>query len=222
MLGCRAFISVAKLAATAALLLLVFATTASAIGPPPPDLATSVSDTPDPVGAGADLTYTITVTNNGGSASGMTLADALPSGTTFVSLSVPAGFTCTTPAVGANGSVSCSTSDPIPNAATNQFTLVVNVDPSVADGSVLVDTATANTVGDSNTGNDSGTATTTVAGATDLTITMSDSPDPIDPGADLTYTIDLTNNGPAAARNVSVSDTLPSDTTFVSYTAPVG
>ncbi len=53
----------------------------------------------------------------------------------------------------------------------------------------------------------------------DLAITLSDSPDPASVGSSLTYTINVTNNGPAAATNVLVSNTLPGSVAFVSATA---
>ncbi len=50
----------------------------------------------------------------------------------------------------------------------------------------------------------------------DLSITEADSPDPVTTGANLTYTLTLTNNGVAEAQNVTVTDNLPSAVTFVS------
>jgi uncharacterized repeat protein (TIGR01451 family) len=50
----------------------------------------------------------------------------------------------------------------------------------------------------------------------DLSITMTDSPNPINLASDLTYTINVTNNGPNEATGVTVTDALPSTVTFVS------
>src|SRR5947209_10996941 len=49
----------------------------------------------------------------------------------------------------------------------------------------------------------------------DLSVTKADSPDPVNTGSNLTYTITVTNNGPDTAANASWSDTLPLGTTFV-------
>ena len=38
--------------------------------------------------------------------------------------------------------------------------------------------------------------------------------------SNLTYTVTVTNNGPSAATNVVLTDTLPANVTFVSATAP--
>jgi uncharacterized repeat protein (TIGR01451 family) len=51
--------------------------------------------------------------------------------------------------------------------------------------------------------------------AADLAITKTDAPDPVVAGQDLTYTIHVTNNGPADATNVVVTDTLPAGTTYL-------
>src|SRR3989454_11761472 len=59
-------------------------------------------------------------------------------------------------------------------------------------------------------------------GGADLSITKTDSPDPVAPGGTLTYTITVTNAGPNAAVNVTMSDPLPSQTTFQSVAAPAG
>ena len=55
--------------------------------------------------------------------------------------------------------------------------------------------------------------------AADLTVTKSDSPDPVTTGDNLIYTIEVTNDGPDASSEASITDTLPSSLTFVSASA---
>ncbi len=50
----------------------------------------------------------------------------------------------------------------------------------------------------------------------DLAVTKSDNPDPVIAGRTLTYTLVITNNGPAIALNTTLTDTLPAGLTFVS------
>ncbi len=52
----------------------------------------------------------------------------------------------------------------------------------------------------------------------DLAVTQSDSPDPVQTGGTLTYSITITNNGPDAATDVTLIDALPDGVTFVSAT----
>src|SRR5690242_16691482 len=64
-------------------------------------------------------------------------------------------------------------------------------------------------------------------GPTDLSITKTDSPDPVVQGNNVTYTIRVTNNGTGAtadATNVTVTDNLPSnsDIDYVSATPSAG
>lgn len=52
----------------------------------------------------------------------------------------------------------------------------------------------------------------------DLSVTITDAPDPVAAGASLNYTVMVTNNGPLASLSFTVTVTLPSGATFV--TAP--
>jgi uncharacterized repeat protein (TIGR01451 family) len=56
----------------------------------------------------------------------------------------------------------------------------------------------------------------------DLAVTKTDSPDPVAVGSTLTYTVNVTNNGPADATGVMLADTLPAGATFVAATSSQG
>ncbi|MGI9107393.1 MAG: carboxypeptidase regulatory-like domain-containing protein [Pyrinomonadaceae bacterium] len=58
--------------------------------------------------------------------------------------------------------------------------------------------------------------------AADLALTMTDSPDPLLVNNNLTYTLSVTNNGPALATEVTLTDTLPAGVAFVSATPTQG
>ena len=56
----------------------------------------------------------------------------------------------------------------------------------------------------------------------DLALTKADNPDPVTVGSTLTYTIQVTNQGPKEATEVVVTDKLPSHTDYVSATPTSG
>src|SRR5436189_6278307 len=56
----------------------------------------------------------------------------------------------------------------------------------------------------------------------DLSLTKTDSPDPVTEGSQLTYTINVSNAGPDAATKVVVTDNLSSRLDLVSATASSG
>src|SRR5262245_64136019 len=59
--------------------------------------------------------------------------------------------------------------------------------------------------------------------ATDLlSITKTDSPDPVTAGENLTYTVTVSNAGPSTATPLTVADTLPAGLTLVSATPTQG
>ena len=192
-----------------------------------PDLAVTKSDSPDPVVAGSNITYTITVTNNGtAGANNVSLSDAVPANTTFVSEAQTAGpaFMCTNPPVGGTGTVNCTLALLGP-ATSATFQIVVQVGAGTANGTIISNTATATTTDpEANTTNNSATTTTTVSITTvaDLVVTKSDAPDPVTAGSTVTYTITVTNSGTASAASVSLTDVVPANTTFFSFSAPVG
>ncbi|MDJ0911283.1 MAG: outer membrane beta-barrel protein [Woeseiaceae bacterium] len=186
------------------------------------DLAVTKSDSPDPVVEGQSLTYTIVVTNNGpGDANNVTLTDPLDQLVTFVS-ATPTQGTCAENM----GTVTCSLVS-IANGATATVTIVVTA-PTPAGQQQISNTASVSgSEPDPVTGNDSATELTTVVPAgpatADLSVTKSDSPDPVlSDGSTLTYTIAVTNNGPDDATGVTMSDTLPGGVAFQSVSTNTG
>ncbi len=174
-----------------------------------PSFALTATDNPDPVQAGANLTYTFGYTNNGNAnATATVLTAALPANTTFVSAT--AGGTQS------GGTVTWSAGT-VNAAASGSVQMVVRVASPMANGATI--TSGALSVACAETAAQPGpTITTTVSAAPTLTVSAVESADPIDAGANLTYTLSYANNGNASATTVVLSDTLPANTTFVSAT----
>ncbi len=57
---------------------------------------------------------------------------------------------------------------------------------------------------------------------TNISITLNDSPDPVTIGNNLTYTINVTNNGASTVTDLLIADRIPSSTSFVSVTSSGG
>ena len=195
---------------------------------------TTNADSPDPVSAGNNITYSQTVSNLSTSATTatVTFSQNVPSNTTFVSMTPPSGWSCTTPAVGGTGAITCTTNSGVHlagNSTTNPFTLVVAVDPSTNDGATITDTATV-AVGagdtDSVAANNTKSATTTALKRIDIAVTKSNNafnaqygPGFVFPGnpataQDVLWFVTMTNNGPSRATGVQLVDTMPSGFTY--------
>jgi uncharacterized repeat protein (TIGR01451 family) len=124
------------------------------------DLATTVAESPSPVPHGTNLKYTLNVTNKSPDvAMNTVVSDATPAGTTFVSFTTSAG-TCTAPALGATGTLSCK----VGNLASGvKATVTMTVRDTAAAGSTLTDTGRASSsTPDPNTKNNSMTVKTSV------------------------------------------------------------
>ena len=127
------------------------------------DVSVTNSAGANPVLADSNLTYTITVQNNGPTdAQNLQLSDTMPANTTFVSLTAPSGWSANTPAIGGTGAVTATRSTLGTADGPQVFTLVVHVNGMTAAGTTLSDSASISaTSNDLNPANNSATATTT-------------------------------------------------------------
>ena len=172
------------------------------------DLVIAKTDSPDPVIAGNQLVYTVTVQNNGPSdAQNVVVTDTLPAGVTFDST---AGCE-ESPAAG----VPTCTLGTITSGNSKMFTITVDVDAGTT-GMITNMASASSSTPLTNTSDDSVSIMTQVNAETDLSITKSDTPDPVVAGTDLTYTMTVTNNGPSNSTGATVTDALPAGLTFSS------
>ncbi len=161
---------------------------------------------------GDEITFTLTLTNAGTDlATNVVVTDLLPSGYTFVSSSTTFGTYSATTGLWNVGSVS-----------TTQ-TPVLTIGASVLSTGDYNNTATITAADqdDPTTTNNSSTANVDAQTADLSIVKLINTSTPI-PGAQVVYTITVTNNGPDAATGVTVSDRLPSGLTFVTATPSAG
>ncbi|HMC69788.1 MAG TPA: hypothetical protein VKJ07_11595, partial [Mycobacteriales bacterium] len=195
---------------------------------------TTNSDSPDPVSAGNNITYTQNLSNlsSANTTQTVTFSQSVPANTTFVSMTPPSGWTCSTPAVGGTGAVSCTTNSGVhinANTATSNFVFIVAVDPTTADGTTITDTATVAVTApdtDSVAANNTKTATTTAQKRIDIAVTKNSNASNIQYGPGFIYPgnpataqalqwyVTMTNNGPSRATGVTLVDPIPSGFTF--------
>ncbi|HEX8456628.1 MAG TPA: DPP IV N-terminal domain-containing protein [Pyrinomonadaceae bacterium] len=179
-----------------------------------PALVLTAADSPDPVAPGAQLTYTLEVTNNHTlTATGATLTDALDAGTTFVTATSSHG-SCATPPAGASGTVTCSLGD-LATGERATVTLVVNV--AAADGATLHNSATV-TADYSGHGRQAQTAETSTqvlnpnAEVGVYTWIGDGLYTPL--GGQVVYDFWIVNGGPATAEGVTLTSNLPAGVTL--------
>lgn len=177
---------------------------------PQADLSITKGDLPDPVVAGTNLIYSITITNHGPSdAVNVGLVDTLPFQVNFVS-SVPVGPTC----VHALGIVTCSLGTLVASTSTN-VTISVAVPSSVVDGTTITNTAvTSASTTDPGPNANVAFEDTLVEREPDLGVSKA-APFPVIAGLNFDYTVTVDNNGPSDASMVVLTDTLPNEVTFV-------
>ena len=193
-----------------------------------PDMTITKSHSPVNFVQGSTGSYTLTATNSSLGPSANT------SGTVTVTDTLPAGLTPTSATgtgwgPGANTcsvvvqTVTCTRSNVLaPTASYPPITITVLVSPLAP--ATLTNTATVAGGGEANTANDTATDVANVLPVidADVAITKTASPNPVRQGNTLTYTVGITNNGPATATNVTVTDTLPPQVSFVSDTTTQG
>ena len=192
------------------------------------DLAVFTAATPNPVTQGNNITYTQSVTNNGpATETNATFKDTIPANTTLVSFTPPANWTCNTIAAGGTGIFTCTLNagQTITNGTSVNFPMVVKVNLTTSPGTIITNSpSVSSTVGDPNAGNNTATASVSVASPTqaDVSITKTASPEPVNQGTNLAYSLQVTNAGPAIAQNLTVTDVLPGEVTFSSVFTNMG
>lgn len=169
---------------------------------------------------GDSVIFTVTLTNTGAlSATNVAVTDALPSGLTFVSSTPTQGSYSSGTGIWTVGSVASS------GMAVLQIVAQVanpGAKTNTAQVSAADQTDSDSTPGNSNAGEDDQASVVVTPQASDLSLTKVANTTTPTVGANVTFTLTLTNAGPTAATGVAVRDQLPAGLTYVSATPSQG
>jgi uncharacterized repeat protein (TIGR01451 family) len=175
---------------------------------PVSDLAVTKSDSPDPVIAGEQITYTIQVTNNGPStALNVILEDVLPAGVGLVSVAPGAGNSCGDVS-GTPAKLTCNLGTLV-DGGSETVTLAVIVHSNVMPGTLFNQVSVRSDSVEPDNGNNNDTEPTAVITRADLQIVKTSDADTYKPNTPITFKVSVTNHGPSDAQNVLVTDLLP-------------
>ena len=167
--------------------------------------------TPD---EGNTITFTVTVTNSGPArATNLSLDDAIPAGLTVGSVSPSVGsYTAPTWTIGT-----------LDDGASATLTIIATVNAGTA-GSTITNTVTNVLFDqtDSNATPDDLSESITVGNSTDLVVAKIVDDATPDEGDTVTFTVTVTNSGPARATNVAIDDVLPAGLTAGTVTPSQG
>ncbi len=193
------------------------------------DVSVSKTVTPAEPAAGQEFTYVVTARtepDGRSTAENVTIEDTLPDGLVFVSATPSTGNCTTTPSPvsdtrNGNNKVICNLGS-IASGAQQTVQIVVRPSTALRGDSITNLVAVGTTTGGDVAGNNNFSLVTPIQNPIlDLQVNKTDSPDPAGIGGTTTYTVTVNNNGPSAAENVVVTDTLPaSGLAFRSYTIP--
>ncbi len=203
---------------------------ANSISFPPATNAFQVSKSASPtvLPNGGTVTYTVLITNTSTfNTSISSIHDVLPAGVSYVAQQASSSFeiinrSSTQPAPGATGTIQWQGGKPstfpydsyyVPAGTALKLVYTANVPSTVADYTNTV-TPYVSTAA-------IGSASSTVSvGNADLEVAKTASTLTPNVGSNVTFTIQVTNNGPSTATNVVVNDVLPAGLTFETANPP--
>jgi len=175
-----------------------------------PILNIEKTDSPDPVEAGGTLTYVITVTNTGNAnATSVTIIDDYDQ-TNLTIINAGGG-------VDNGDTITWIVAELAAGAPPVSYTVTATVASPLENGIFLFNPVSVSCEQGVTA---STTAITTVHSAPKLTVAKSDSPDPVEAGGQLTYTITYENIGNAVTFALAITDCLPDEVTYISADPP--
>lgn len=180
------------------------------------DLAVSAS-APASAAAGARVDISATIRNLGPGPAAVVRLQAQPNGALAFESGSGSGFSCTA----SGGALDCHGGS-LPSGASVTLQLQALI-AATASNSVSAGFSVSSTTPDPVAANNATTASIAVSAAqqgADLSISKTDSADPVSFGEQFAYTLTVRNLGPGAASGVVVRDPLPAGLGFVSAAGP--
>jgi uncharacterized repeat protein (TIGR01451 family) len=175
------------------------------------------TDSPDPIEPDNELTYTLSIENIGDNNAGFILVeDTLPAGVEFISAD-GTDWKCSEN----NAKIKCDFQKGVLKVGETTSDIVIKVKLPSDAKDTLTNIATVSSTGiETDSSDNTSTEETKIAtkAEVNLKITQTDSPDPIEQGKELTYTLSIENIGKDDASLIQIEDTLPTDVEFISAT----
>lgn len=181
------------------------------------DLQVIKTGDPEPANPNQDVTYTLSWSVSGNTPiDSNTLTDTLPAGVTFVS--------CSNTCDHSGSTISWNLGSFPTGQGNGSVTVTVHLPTPLPNGTTFVNNAelcaSSNSLGDRDPVNhcDEDQFVTHVQSDFGLTVDKTDSPDPVQAGDQLTYTINWSVTGNAPVNTLVITDAVPTNTSFVSAT----
>ncbi len=184
------------------------------------DLSLNMNVSSSVANVGDSVTFTITLANAGpNAATGVTVTDQLPAGTSFISASPSQGNYDPSSGVWTVGSVPIG-STPSLDITARIDTVGTKTNTAQVSGSDQSDPNSA--PGNNQPGENDQDSSSVMTASADLSLTQDvDNTNP-NVGGTVTFTVNLANAGPDTATSIVVRDVLPTGLTFVSATPSPG
>jgi uncharacterized repeat protein (TIGR01451 family) len=175
-----------------------------------PRLRLDITAESNPVAAGSTFSYTVRYENSGNApATGVRIDDSLPAGVIFTSASNGGIFNPT------SRTVTWSIGALAPGAA-GSVTLSVAVPGTMTSGTPIANSATVHS---SEGFRETALSTTFVGTGPNLLLTKTSTPDTVAPNGIITYALSYRNVGNSDARQIRITDQIPTGAAFIKGTA---
>jgi uncharacterized repeat protein (TIGR01451 family) len=187
----------------------------------PPDMAIGMVGSPSMLIPGQQVSYSLFITNLGPVvANGVKVVDTLPSNFSLVSASMRKGACTASPDSSGNGATDIVG---IPNnpLSAGEISLMVITATAITPGTAENVAVISDSQTDTNLANNTAEVLTTVI-TPDMALGMTGSPSTVPVGQTIAYTLLITNLGPVAATNVTVTNILSAGLSFAGVSMPQG